>query len=184
MLVPPPDLGAPARGRLVVRLLVGDGGLLTTAADLLKRNLSLDRASGEWGAVFRTLQTPAKLRDGRELDDGWGLTSAEAGGVKEISPGGATSGYKTWLARFAERRVSFARLGNAGAFNPAPAAHALTRRRLGLPAPPAPKRSDITGTHRPRWPDCLTPRRPTTCCGSRSPRENGSAPAASGCRSG
>jgi len=163
---------------------VGDGGLLTTAADLLKRNLSLDRASGEWGAVFRTLQTPAKLRDGRELDDGWGLTSAEAGGVKEISPGGATSGYKTWLARFAERRMSFARLGNAGAFNPAPAAHALTRRRLDLPAPPAPKRSDITATHRPRWPDCLTPRRPTTCCGSRSPRENGSAPAASGCRSG
>ena len=124
--------------------LVGNGGLLTTAGDLLKWNASLDSATGEWGAVVRALQTPSKLSDGREIDYGLGLTIAEVGGVKEISHGGSTSGYKTFLARFPERRVSFALLANAGDFNPSPAAHALTRLLLDLPAPPAPKRIDIT----------------------------------------
>lgn len=123
--------------------LVGNGGLLTTAGDLLKWNASLDGALGEWGRVVAALQTPAKLRDGRELDYGLGLTITEVGGVKEISHGGSTSGYRTFLARFPERRVSFALLANAGDFNPSPAAQALTRLLLDLPAPPMPKRIAI-----------------------------------------
>ncbi len=124
--------------------LVGNGGLLTTAGDLLKWNARLDSATGEWGRVVAALQTPAKLRDGRELDYGLGLTITEAGGAKEISHGGSTSGYKTFLARFPERRVSFALLGNAGDFNPSPAAQALMRLLLDLPAPTVPKRIEIS----------------------------------------
>ena len=123
--------------------LVGNGGLLTTAEDLLKWNLSLDHATGEWGRVVSALQTPSKLSDGHEIDYGLGLTIADVGGVKEISHGGSTSGYKTFLARFPERRVSFTLLGNAGDFNPGPAAHALTRLLLDLPAPAAPKRIGV-----------------------------------------
>ncbi len=123
--------------------LVGNGGLLTTVVDLLKWNASLDGATGEWGAVVRALQTPSKLNDGRVLDYGLGLTVDDHAGVQEISHGGATSGFKTFLARFPERKVSFALLGNAGEFNPAPVARALTRLLLDLPAPPAPKRIEV-----------------------------------------
>ena len=115
--------------------LVGNGGLLTTAGDLLKWNASFVGATGEWRRVVTALQTPSKLRDGRDIDYGLGLTITEAGGVKEISHGGSTSGYKTFLAWFPEQRVSFALLSNAGNFNPSSAARELRQALLDLPAP-------------------------------------------------
>lgn len=123
--------------------LVGNGGLLTTVGDLLKWNASFDGATGEWGAVVRALQTPSRLNDGRVIDYGLGLTIDDEGGLREISHGGATSGFKTFLARFPEEKVSFALLGNAGEFNPAAVSRALTRVLLDRPAPPAPKRIEV-----------------------------------------
>ncbi len=120
--------------------IVGNGGLLCTVGDLLKWTASLDETAGEWGAVVRVLQTPSKLNDGRTIDYALGLTVDESAGVKEISHGGSTAGFRTFLARFPEKKVSFALLGNAGEFNPAVAARGLTRLVLDLPAPPAPKR--------------------------------------------
>ena len=115
--------------------LVGNGGLLTTVGDLLKWNASFERATGEWAEVVRALQTPAKLSDGRVLNYGLGLTIDDYAGLQEISHGGATSGYRTFLARFPERGLSFALLGNDANFNPAPAARAVARAVLDLPAP-------------------------------------------------
>ncbi len=123
--------------------LVGNGGLLTTVGDLLKWNASFDGAPGEWAAVVRALQTPSKLNDGRVIDYALGLTVDDEGGVQEISHGGATSGFKTFLARFPEKKVSFALLGNAGEFNPAAVSRALTRVLLDLPAPRPPKRIEV-----------------------------------------
>ncbi len=122
--------------------LVGNGGLLTTVGDLLKWNASFDDASGEWAEVVRALQTPSKLNDGRVIDYALGLTVSEEEGVQEISHGGATSGFKTFLARFPEKKVSFALLGNAGEFNPASVARALTRVLLDLPSR-EPKRIEV-----------------------------------------
>ena len=125
--------------------IVGNGGLLFTAGDALKWNASLDETEGEWGAVVRTLQTRSKLNDGREIDYGLGLSIDTYGGAKEISHGGATSGYKTFLGRFPERRLSFVLLGNAGEFNPAPISRVLARLLLDLQVTP-PKRGEVTAT--------------------------------------
>lgn len=124
--------------------IIGNGGLLFTAGDLLKWNASLDETSGEWGAVAQALQTPSRLSNGHAIEYGLGLAIDEYAGLKEIAHGGSTSGYRTYLARFPERRLSFALLGNAGDFNPAPVADALTRLILDLPTPSPPQRVPVT----------------------------------------
>lgn len=123
--------------------IIGNGGLLFTAGDLLKWNAGLDQTSGEWGAVAQALQTPSRLNNGHAIEYGLGLAIYEYAGLKEIAHGGSTSGYRTYLARFPERRLSFALLGNAGDFNPAQVADALTRLILDLPAPSPPHRVPV-----------------------------------------
>ena len=117
--------------------IIGNGGLLFTAGDLLKWNASLDETTGEWGAVAQALQTPSRLNDGRAIEYCLGLEVDPYAGLKEVAHGGSTSGYRTYLARFPERHLSFALLSNAAEFNPGPVAHALIRIVLGLkPAAP------------------------------------------------
>jgi hypothetical protein len=111
---------------------------------LLKWNSGLDETSGEWGAVAQALQTPSRLNNGHAIEYGLGLAISEYSGLKEIAHGGSTSGYRTYLARFPERRLSFALLGNAEDFNPAPVSEALTRIILDLPAPSPPHRVPVT----------------------------------------
>jgi CubicO group peptidase (beta-lactamase class C family) len=125
--------------------LVGNGGLLTTVGDLLRWTASFDGATGEWGEVVRVLQTPSRLKDGRVLDYGLGLGITDYAGLREISHGGATSGYKTFLARFPEQRLALALLGNAGEFNPAAVSRALIRTVLELPPAVAPPRIAVAG---------------------------------------
>ena len=115
--------------------IIGNGGLLFTAGDLLKWNASLDETTGEWGAVAQALQTPSRLNDGRVIEYCLGLEVDQYAGLKEVAHGGSTAGYRTYLARFPERHLSFALLSNAEEFNPGPVAHALTRIVLGLPQP-------------------------------------------------
>ena len=113
--------------------IIGNGGLLFTVEDLLKWNAGLDETSGEWGMVARTLQTPSRLNNGRTIDYGLGLVIDDFAGLREVSHGGSTSGYKTFLARIPERQLSFALLGNAAEFNPTPVAQELVRLVLDLP---------------------------------------------------
>jgi CubicO group peptidase (beta-lactamase class C family) len=116
--------------------LVGNGGLLTTVGDLLRWNASLDAATGEWAQVVRLLQTRSRLKDGREIEYALGLTVDDLAGVPQISHGGATSGYRTFLTRFPDRGVSIAVLANVGSFDAAAAARDIARLVLPLPAAP------------------------------------------------
>lgn len=123
--------------------LVGNGGLLTTVGDLLTWNTSLDRAKGEWGEVVKLLQTRSKLKDGRELDYGLGLSVDEHAGFVEIAHGGATSGYRTYLARFPTRGLSVALLGNTAEFNGQIAAHRIAEAVLELKPAARPRRVEL-----------------------------------------
>ena len=73
-------------------------------------NAALDETAGEWGAVAQEMQRPSRLADGRAIEYALGLTVTDELGVREISHGGATSGYRTFLARFHGERLSFALL--------------------------------------------------------------------------
>ena len=90
----------------------GAGGLLTTVGDLLIWNENFESGRVGGRELVQQLQTRARLKGEREIDYALGLTVSEYRGVPEVSHGGATAGYRTFLARFPEQRLSVAMLCN------------------------------------------------------------------------
>ncbi|MEZ4589127.1 MAG: serine hydrolase domain-containing protein [Gemmatimonadales bacterium] len=112
----------------------GNGGLLTTVGDMLIWNAALTAGTVPGGAALvRALETPMRLNDGSEIDYALGLSVGRYRGLREVSHGGATAGYRTYLARWPERDLSVAIFCNDASVNPAEDAHRLARRVLELP---------------------------------------------------
>ena len=83
----------------------GNGGMLTTVGDWMKWNAMLDSQS--LGApLVNALETQGVLNDGRKIGYALGLTIGKYKGLKDVSHGGATAGYQTFLARYPENKVS------------------------------------------------------------------------------
>jgi CubicO group peptidase (beta-lactamase class C family) len=101
--------------------VVGPGGLLTTVGDLLKWNAALtNKTLG--AAVVDSLSRRPRLTgvggQGRESDYAFGLVFTSYRGVPEVSHGGATAGYRTFLARYpTQGELSIAVMCNAGNAN-------------------------------------------------------------------
>lgn len=91
----------------------GNGGLLTTVGDLLTWNENFEHGRVGGAAFARDLQQPARLNDGRELEYALGLFVTTWRGVREVHHPGATAGYRAFLARYPDQRVSVAVLCNA-----------------------------------------------------------------------
>lgn len=83
----------------------GNGGMLTTVGDWMKWNAMLDSRS--LGApLVEALETRGVLNDGRKIAYALGLTVDSYKGMKDVSHGGATAGYQTFLARYPDHKVS------------------------------------------------------------------------------
>lgn len=87
----------------------GHGGLLTTVADLLKWNAALDADSL---GVSRDMLVGGVLKDGTRINYGGGLRFQAHHGFTEIAHAGATAGYRAWLGRYPDQKVSVAVLCN------------------------------------------------------------------------
>ena len=98
----------------------GNGGLLTTIGDLLRWNAFLDKPSDLPGgqALAAALQTPGRLSDGAPLEYGLGLEITRDHGRRLVSHSGSTGGYKTWLGRYPDERISIAVMCNNGGIDP------------------------------------------------------------------
>ena len=105
--------------------VVGNGGLLTTVGDLLLWNENLDHPRVGGPELPARLQTRGRLNDGFENDYAQGLTVTHYRGVREVSHGGSTAGYQTFLARFPDQALSVAVLCNTTGTNPARYAHEI-----------------------------------------------------------
>lgn len=103
--------------------VTGNGGLLTTVGDLLKWNANLDNPRVGGRALVDWLETRGRLNDGFENEYARGLTVTTYKGLREVSHGGSTAGYQTFLARFPEAQVSVAVLCNTTGTNPGAMAH-------------------------------------------------------------
>jgi CubicO group peptidase (beta-lactamase class C family) len=102
---------APWRLSMPIMNVVGNGGMLTTVGDWLKWNAMLDSRS--LGApLVDALETRGVLNDGRKISYALGLDVTAYKGLKEVSHGGATAGYITFLARYPEKKLSIALLCN------------------------------------------------------------------------
>jgi CubicO group peptidase (beta-lactamase class C family) len=103
--------------------VIGNGGLLTTVGDLLAWNGNLDDPRVGGRALVDQLETRGRLNDGFENEYAQGLVVTTYKGVREVSHGGSTAGYQTFLGRFPESRLSIAVLSNVTASDPSRLAH-------------------------------------------------------------
>ena len=103
--------------------VIGNGGLLTTVGDLLIWNENLDNPRVGGRALVDQLETRGRLNDGFENEYAQGLVVTTYKGLREISHGGSTAGYQTFLLRFPPERLSIAVLSNVSASGPANLAH-------------------------------------------------------------
>lgn len=93
---PHPPGAAPLDPAYPAPLSLGDGGLWTSAADLLRWNLALGR--DELG-VTALLQAPGHLDDGTPLDYAWGLGVRTRSGRRAYRHGGRWAGICAQLVR-------------------------------------------------------------------------------------
>jgi CubicO group peptidase (beta-lactamase class C family) len=103
--------------------MIGNGGVLSTMADLLKWNENLDHPTVGGQSYVDALQTRMRLTNGRTITYALGLEVGEYSGTREVSHSGSTAGYRTFLARFPDQHVSVAVWCNYAGANPTQLAH-------------------------------------------------------------
>lgn len=109
----------------------GNGGLLTTVGDLLRWNENFVSPTVGDAAFVATQQQPGGYRDGRTHRYAFGLVVGEYKGVREVGHGGATAGYRAYLARYPDQHLSVAVLCNAASANTAEYARQVADLYLG-----------------------------------------------------
>lgn len=115
----------------------GNGGMLTTVGDWLKWNAMLD--SRTWNpSLVDALETQGVLNDGYKIQYALGLNVGSYKGLRDISHGGSTAGYQTFLARYPDHKLSVAVLCNGTSPSAAGLAASVTDEILG-PFPAGPK---------------------------------------------
>jgi hypothetical protein len=125
-------------------MVIGNGGLLSTVGDWLIWNDALANGTIPGGPkLVEALETRGRLADGTEIEYALGLTVTTWKGLREVSHGGATAGYRTFLARWPERNTSVALLCNAGNANAAMLAHRVADVVLGPLPDPVPPRPPV-----------------------------------------
>jgi CubicO group peptidase (beta-lactamase class C family) len=117
--------GAPGtfRSDMPFEKVHGNGGLLTTVEDLLRWNEHFVSPKIADAAFVRTQLERGAFSDGRTHDYAYGLLVGRYKGVPEVSHGGATAGYRAYLARYPDQHLSVALLCNATMANVAQDAH-------------------------------------------------------------
>ncbi len=121
----------------------GAGGLLSTVGDMLLWNENLDSPRVGGRAWADSLERRGRLTSGREIDYALGLIIGRYRNEREIQHTGATGGYRTYLGRLPDRKLSLAVLCNFGSANPEQLAHQVADVFLG----PRPTTTATTATN-------------------------------------
>lgn len=96
----------------------GNGGLLTTTADLMRWNQNYKSQIVGGKALAELQQTRGILNHGVTIGYAAGLNIGNFNGFKEISHSGATAGYRAWLAYYPPQDLSIAFLSNSAMVGP------------------------------------------------------------------
>ena len=127
--------GVPFRMDMPFENVYGNGGLLTTVGDLLRWTENLETGAVGGPRFIAEMHRRGRLNDGREIAYGTGLFTTSHRGLREVSHSGATAGYRAWLGRYPEQKLTVAVLCNHAAANATALAHEAAD--LYLPAPTA-----------------------------------------------
>ncbi|MEP6763475.1 MAG: serine hydrolase domain-containing protein [Gemmatimonadaceae bacterium] len=128
--------------------MVGNGGVLSTMADLLKWNENFDNTTVGGATLTPTLQTQMRLTNGRTITYALGLERLVYDGVNEVGHSGSTAGYRTFLARYPDQHVSVAVWCSNASVNPTALAHQVAD--VVLTKPPRTQAAVIPAVHQTR----------------------------------
>jgi CubicO group peptidase (beta-lactamase class C family) len=95
----------------------GNGGLLTTVADLLIWTRNFRTPVVGDAAFVKEQTTPGRFSDGQAHDYGMGVWVGEHRGLREVRHSGSTAGYRAYLTTFPEARSGVAVLCNGANAN-------------------------------------------------------------------
>jgi hypothetical protein len=110
--------------------------MLSTVSDWLLWNENFTHAKVGGPEIVKMQQTPAVLSTGKTISYAAGLTVGTFDGFREVSHGGSTGGYRTWLARYPDKGVSVAVMCNSAQANPTQLGRETARLWTGgVPAP-------------------------------------------------
>jgi CubicO group peptidase (beta-lactamase class C family) len=101
----------------------GNGGLLTTVGDLLRWTGTLETGELAGRPLVEEMHRQGVLNNGRTIPYASGLVVGEYRGVAEVSHGGATAGYRAYLARYPDQATAVALLCNTAGASPGGLAH-------------------------------------------------------------
>jgi len=127
----------------------GNGGLLTTPADLLKWTANLETGALGGPKFLEEMHRQARLTSGRTIEYASGLFVTHYRGANEVMHSGATAGYRAFLTRFPGRGLAVAVLCNDASANPTTLAHRVVDAYLGdalQSAPPVRATQTSAGT--------------------------------------
>jgi CubicO group peptidase (beta-lactamase class C family) len=97
----------------------GNGGLLTTVGDMLIWNEQLETGDRLGGPAFvEEMHRQGVLNDGTTIAYASGIQVGTSRGVRRVSHTGSTAGFRAFLARYPDQRLSVALLCNVSAVNP------------------------------------------------------------------
>ena len=110
-----------------VENIIGAGGMLSTVGDWLLWNENFTNAKVGGPEIVTMQQTPATLSGGKTIPYAAGLIVGTYDGFREVSHGGATGGYRTWIGRYPEKGVSVAVMCNSAQANASQLGRATAR---------------------------------------------------------
>lgn len=102
---------------------VGATSLFTTAEDLSLWALNFGNPAVGDTSLIRKLNTLAVLNNGKNFGGALGQFVGKYKGLNEIQHGGADAGYRSFLTRFPDEKLSVVVLSNAAEFNSGDMAH-------------------------------------------------------------
>jgi CubicO group peptidase (beta-lactamase class C family) len=109
----------------------GNGGLLTTVADLLRFSQNLETGAVGGPAFLEEMHRQAILNSGRQIAYASGLSVGEYRGRREVQHSGGTAGYRAFSTRFPDQKVAVAVLCNVASANATQFAHRVADLYLG-----------------------------------------------------
>ncbi len=121
----------------------GNGGLLTTAGDLLRWNANFATTTVGGAQFVKLQQTPGTFNDGRGFDYGYGLFIRGYQGQRDIGHSGSTAGYRAHLLRLPDAGLSVSVLCNVSSGNATRYAYDVAQAYLGDRLKPDPQPSVV-----------------------------------------
>lgn len=114
-----------------LNLIYGDGSINSTIEDLAKWDAALYSEKIVKVATLKSALTPAKLNDGKTTNYGFGWFVKETPHGLETSHSGGWAGFRNYIVRYPDKKLTVVVLSNSAEFNPVQTGMKIARIFLG-----------------------------------------------------